>query len=141
MKWVTWEHVGVDRMGCAWLILRFVDSQAEFEFIAAGKRDVPKDSEPFDIPGVRLSHHEGHSSFHTILNEYQLEDPLLQRMAAIVDEADDVVEGVSLEPIAAGLDYLCRGLRLISDDDQTALERGRLIYEALYRQLAADSTQ
>ena len=21
MKWVTWENVGVDRIGCAWLIL------------------------------------------------------------------------------------------------------------------------
>ena len=36
MKWVTWEHIGVDRMGSAWLIVRFVDPQAEFVFIAFG---------------------------------------------------------------------------------------------------------
>ena len=30
MKWVTWENVGIDRMGCAWLIRRCIDPQAEF---------------------------------------------------------------------------------------------------------------
>ena len=140
MKWATWEHIGVDRMGCAWLILRFIDPQAEFEFITFGKRDLPKDSEPFDIPGVRLSHHGGHSTFHTILNEYHLDDPLLHRLAVIVDEAD-VAQEVTLEPVSAGLDFICRGLRLVSEDDHIGVERGRLIYEAIYRQLAADSAQ
>ena len=32
MKWVTWENIGVDRMACAWLILR-IDPQAEFSFV------------------------------------------------------------------------------------------------------------
>ncbi len=29
MKWVTWEHVGIDRIDCAWLILRDIDPQGE----------------------------------------------------------------------------------------------------------------
>ena len=45
---------------------------------------------------------------------------------------------VTLEPIATGLDYICQGIRRISPDDQTAIERGYLIYEALYAQLAAE---
>ena len=28
MKWVTWQNVGVDRMGCAWLIRRHLDPKA-----------------------------------------------------------------------------------------------------------------
>ena len=59
-------------------------------------------------------------------------------MAVIVDEAD-LAQDVTLEPIAAGLDTICRGMRLLSEDDSTAVERGWLIYEALYSQLAADS--
>jgi hypothetical protein len=42
---------------------------------------------------------------------------------------------VALEPAAPGLDWICRGLRLISPDDASALERGSLVYEALYAYL------
>jgi len=45
------------------------------------------------------------------------------------------VQEVTLEPTAPGLDLICRGIRLTSPDDQTALDRGALIYEALYAQL------
>jgi len=138
MKWVTWENVGVDRIGCAWLIKRFIDQEAEFGFIPPGQTaDVP-DAEPFDIPGARLSHRRGHCTFHTMLQEYHLEDPVLHRIAAIIDEAD-VVQEVMVEPVALGLDVICRGLRRISTDDYTAIERGQQIYEALYAQLSAES--
>jgi hypothetical protein len=139
MKWVTWEHVMVDRMGCAWLIKRFIDPEAEFLFVPAGHKPLPEGAEPFDLPGVRLSHRRGHCAFHTMLREYDLKDPILHRIAQIVDEAD-VVQDVAVEPAAPGLDLICRGLRLISPDDPTALERGALIYEALYAQLASEAS-
>ncbi len=139
MKWVTWEHVMVDRMACAWLIKRFIDPQAEFMFIPAGHKPLPDGAEPFDLPGVRLSHRRGHCTFHTMLREYNLKDPILHRIAQIVDEAD-VVQEVAVEPAAPGLDLICRGVRLISPDDDVALERGALIYEAIYAQLASESS-
>lgn len=134
MKWVTWENIGVDRMGCAWLILRFIDTEAEFLFIPSGQM-LPDGYEAFDIPGVRLTHRGGHCTFHTVVREYQLTDPVLARIASILDEADTAQE-VTLEPVAAGLDFLCQGIRLTSADDHVAVERGRLIYEALYAQIA-----
>ena len=137
MKWVTWEQVAVDRMACAWLIRRFIDPEAEFIFVPAGQKPLPADAEPFDIPGVRLSHHRGHCTFHTMLHVYNLKDPLLARLCRIVNEAD-VVQDVVLEPAAAGLDLICRGIRLTSPDDFTAIERGALIYDALYAQLASE---
>jgi hypothetical protein len=136
MKWVTWEDVGIDRIGSAWFIRRFVDPAAEFIFVP---RDValPIDAEPFDVPGARVSHHRGHCTFHTLLDEYDLHDQVLRRLARIVDEADTVQE-VPLEPAAPGLDLICRGIRRTSPDDRTALERGAMVYEALYAQLGAE---
>jgi hypothetical protein len=131
MKWVTWENVGVDRMGCAWLIKRFIDPDAEFIFVPPGAAPLPERAEPFDIPGTRLSHYGGHSSFHTIVRAYELGDPVLERIAQMVDEAD-VVQEVMVEPAAPGLDVICRGIRLSSPDDRVALERGLQIYDALY---------
>lgn len=135
MKWVTWENIGVDRMACAWLIRRWIDPQAEFLFIPMGDKSFPEDSEPFDIPGARYSHHGGLCTFYAFLKEHQLDDPILTRIAQMVDEAD-VVQEVMVEPAAMGLDLICRGLRRISKDDFEAIERGCLIYEALYAELS-----
>jgi hypothetical protein len=33
MKWITRSNVKVDRVACPWLILRFIDAQAEFLFV------------------------------------------------------------------------------------------------------------
>lgn len=135
MKWVTWEQIGVDRMACIWLIRRWIDVKAEFLFIPAETKPLPKGAESFDIPGARYSHHRGHCTFHTLLKEHKLKDPVLARIANIIDEAD-LVQEINVEPAASGLDLLCRGLRRISADDQEALERGVLVYEALYAELS-----
>lgn len=134
MKWVTWENVGIDRMGCAWLIKKHIDPNAEFLFVPRGQAPLPESAEPFDIPGVRLSHHGGHCSFHTMLREYDLNDPVLDRIARLIDEVDTVQE-VLLEPAAPGLDLLCHGIRRISADDYVALERSAVLYDALYAEL------
>jgi hypothetical protein len=135
---MTWENVGVDRMGCAWLISRYIDPAAEFAFIPVGQTEPAEGYERFDIPGARLSHRGGHCTFHTMLLEYGLTDPILHRIAQIIDEAD-IAQDVMVEPVAAGLDFICQGIRRMSQDDAAALEGGRLIYEALYAQLAFES--
>ena len=135
MKWVTWQNVGVDRMACAWFIRRHVDQNAEFLFVPEGTTSLPAGAEPFDIPGVRLSHHGGHCSLRAFLQAYPVADPVLERIARIVDEADTVQE-VLVEPAAPGLDLICAGLRRASPDDTTALERGAMLYDALYAALS-----
>jgi len=87
---------------------------------------------------VRFSHHGGHCSFHALLDHYKLTDSVLHRLARIIDEAD-TIQAVNVEPAATGLDVICEGLRLISPNDQTAIERGRLVYDALYARLARES--
>lgn len=137
MKWVTWQNIGIDRMACIWLIRRWIDPKAEFSFIPVGDRPPREAGEPFDIPGERFSHHGGHCSFHAFLQKNKIDDPVLVRIAQMIDEADEVQQ-VTVEPAAIGLDLICRGMRQISKDDFEALERGSLIYDALYAQLKSD---
>lgn len=136
MKWVTWENVGIDRIGCAWLILREIDPAAEFVFVPRGAA-LPKDAEPFDVPGVRFTHHNGHCSFHSLLAHHKLTDPILVRIARIIDEAD-TIQPVSIEPASAGLDLICEGLRLISGSDSEAIKHGQMVYDALYARLSSN---
>jgi hypothetical protein len=139
VKWVTWENIGVDRMACIWLIRRFIDPEAELMFVHPKTQPLPPDGEPFDIPGVRLTHRRGHCTLHTMLEAYNLTDPILKRIACIVDEAD-VLQETTIEPAAPGLDLICRGIRLTCSDDYAAMERGAVVYEALYAQLTLDQS-
>jgi hypothetical protein len=137
MKWVTWQNVGVDRIGCSWLIRKVIDPKAEFVFIPEGSKKIAKGAEPFDIPGVRLSHHGGHCSFFAVVKEYKITDPILKRIARIIDEADTVQEAL-VEPAAAGLDLICTGIGLTSADDWEAITRGAVLFDALYAALVRE---
>jgi len=134
MKWVTHENIGVDRMASIWLICRWIDPKAEFIFVPIGTNPLPK-AEPFDIPGARYSHYGGHCTFFALLKENGINDPVLARIATIVDEAD-VIQDANVEPAAPGLDLVCRGVRRISEDDKEAYERGCMVYDALYAELS-----
>lgn len=114
MRWATRAGMHVDRAACAWLLRRFVDSEAEFVFVD-DPADVPGDATPFDMRGAELSHHEGDCSFETILRHYGLDDPVLWDVARIVHEAD-LDDDRYDAPEALGLDVVCRGLSMVRDD-------------------------
>ena len=71
MKWVTRSYVQVDRVACPWLILRFVDNQADFLFgpaVSVIEAASPSaGAVPFDAPDVEPGHHTGHCSFESII--------------------------------------------------------------------------
>lgn len=136
MKWVTREHVKVDRVACPWLIRRYVDPDATFLFVPAGTVDEVaerEDATPFDAPGVRLGHRDGRCSFETIIEEYGLleRDPALKEMAGIVHGAD-VASDVDQVPEARGLLAIAEGFGLVYDDDHAILAAELPVYDALH---------
>ena len=133
MRWVTRSHVHVDRVACPWLITRFVDSEAEFLFVAKAKvLEVAgeQNATPFDTPGAALHHREGLCTFDVIIQEYGLTDPALLRMARIVNAAD--TDHLDADPLAAGLEAIAVGYSLRYPDDLENIERQFEVYDALY---------
>ena len=137
MKWATRAGVHVDRAACAWLIRRFVDSDAEFVFVADSS-DVPDGATAFDMRGADLSHHGGRCSFETMLLHFGITDPALETIGQAVHQAD-LADDTYDAPIAPGLDVLIRGLTMTSsNDDETLVVTDRLfdgLYEHTRRQL------
>jgi hypothetical protein len=135
MRWITREHVKVDRVACPWLITKFVDADAEFLFIAADKVVEIAEREgaiPFDIPGVELGHHDGKSSFEAIVAKYQINDPAVHLLAQIVHGAD-VKEDLYGRPEAPGLKAIAEGFGYLGlKDDHEILQREFVVYDALY---------
>jgi hypothetical protein len=134
MKWITRSHVHVDRVACPWLILRFVDNEAEFLFVPANqvkKVAAETDAIPFDAPDVELGHHEGRCSFEAIIQKYELKDPALIRLAKIVHSAD-VAADIDKDPVARGLEAIAVGYGIRYPDDEENLLQQFEVYDALY---------
>ena len=133
MKWVTREHVHVDRVACPWLIRKFIDPKAEFIFVPVEKIEeiVKKEGAiPFDAPGVELGHKGDKCSFDAIIEKYHLEDAALQELAKIVRAAD--TEDKKLAPESIGLEAIADGSMMIVKDDYEAIEKGKYVYDSLY---------
>ncbi len=134
MKWVTRSHVHVDRVACPWLITRFIDSEAEFIYVAKNQvEQVVKETGaiPYDVPNIELGHKDGKCSFESIVEKYGLTDPALLRLAKIVHAAD-IENELHTDTIAAGLEAIATGFSVRFPDDLENLERQLEVYDALY---------
>ena len=133
MKWVTRERPKIDRIACPWLILRFIEADAEFlyvpaqEVLAVAQRE---QATPYDIPGVAFSHVGELCSFDAFLAAYKLDDPALAMLAEIVRGAD--TSRLDLTPQSAGLYAISLGLSATFADDHEMLRHGLVVYDALY---------
>jgi hypothetical protein len=133
MKWITRERPKIDRIACPWLILRFIDRDAEFLFVPAAEvasMAVRTGAIAYDIPNVELSHVGELCSFDAFLKKYNLTDPALQRLAVIVRGADTA--RLDLAPQAPGLLAVSLGLSHNFRDDHEMLKHGLVVYDALY---------
>jgi hypothetical protein len=133
MKWVTREHVHVDRVACPWLIRKFVDPKAEFIFVPVEKIEETvkaKGAIPFDAPGVELGHKGDKCSFDAVIEKYHLEDETLQELAKIVRAAD--TDKKELAPESIGIEAIASGSMMIVKDDYEAIEKGKYVYDSLY---------
>jgi hypothetical protein len=116
MRWATRAGIHVDRAASAWLVATYIDPDADFVYVD-DLADVPGGATPFDMVGCDLSHHGDDVTFETILRRYDLDDPVLWRLAEIIHQAD--VEDDRFDaPEAAGLDTIIRALGLDHDDEQ-----------------------
>jgi len=131
MKWITREHVKVDRVACPWLSRRFIDPAAEFEFL-------PKETDwssvqhgtLFDVPGCELGHKGEDVSFDSILNKYELNDPALRLLGEIVRAADS--HPANPHAAGEGLRWIAHGFSKLNLSDHDLLDREFIVYDALY---------
>lgn len=115
MRWATRPGIHVDRAASAWLITTYIDEDADFVYIT-DLEDLHPGTTAFDMVGCDLTHHGGDVTFETILRRYELDDPILWRLAEIVHQAD-LDDDKFDAPEAAGLDILIRALGENHDDE------------------------
>ena len=130
-SWVTRPRPEIDRVGSAWLIRKFIDPGAKFEF-ANTPVEFPK-AIPYDMFEVEFSHHGDQCTFETLIQRFAIRDRAVLRLAEVIHDADVEddkfrrVEGFGIEQIFKG--WAKQGL-----SDQEILAKGFECFDALYAQ-------
>jgi hypothetical protein len=149
MRWVTMAQIHLDRAASPWLIKRFVDADASFEFIPwgldgkipePGSLPLPEGATPFAIPGVELGLHDADGScFLKIMRKFELDDPALVAVERIIAAGvrhtfgqppaeDETAEETML---GGALNLIGNGLSLVYDDDGH-LAAALTLYDGVY---------
>ena len=141
MQWVTRKQIRVNRVATAWLIRRFIDSEAEFIFVepeevAEVQRRVG--AKGFDAPGATYPHkdRQGRCSFEALVDEFCSNDSVLKQIARIVRGAD-FAEEIDLTKESAGLRAISQGFPMVAKDDFDTVEKASFLYDALYASIKA----
>ena len=133
MKWITREKPKIDRLACPWLIRRFIDDEAEIIYVPYDQvleKASVLSATPFDIPGVEYTHYGAECTFDYFIRKHNIKDPALDTLAVIVRGTD--TDHHELAPECSGFWAISAGLAYNHRDDQELLEKGLILYDALY---------
>ncbi len=130
--WVTRKKPYVDRMASAWLIKRFIDHQASFQFVDERKRRGQDPSHvTFDMAGAEFTHVGDLCTFEVLTKAFGIKDKVVRKIAEIVHDLD--MKDEKFRPSdARGLESVLMGIRKTAKDDMEALEKGIEVFEMLY---------
>ncbi|MBK7549493.1 MAG: chromate resistance protein [Rhodoferax sp.] len=131
-RWATRARPWVDRLACAWLIRRFIDTQARFVWLPdpAGSTPAPRGALGFDFDGARFTHVGSRVTFEVLIAAFGLDaDARLQRIAGAVHYLD--AGGIPV-PEAAGLESVLGGLRELHANDDALAAAAAAVFDALY---------
>lgn len=133
--WATRRHLWVDRVASAWLIRRFIDSQAHFLWLAS-PADCPADALGFDFDGATFTHIGDRVTFEVLLASFGLDqDRGLARLGAMVHSLDI---GGGFVPEASGFEAMLTGARQrAANDDQLLVDIGTVL-DSLYAHFSND---
>jgi len=136
--WATREHLWVDRVCSAWLIRRFIDPKAKFQWLKQVK-DCPKRALGFDFDGAEFTHVGNKVTFEVLLASFGLDsDAGLARLAGLVHFLD--VGGIPVAE-AAGFAAVLSGARQAKSGDDLLLKTMTPVLDSLYTAFLAEKSR
>ncbi len=130
--WVTRKNPFVDRMASAWLIRKFIDSNAVFQFVdESEKANIPEGAVMFDTKGGDFTHKGDLCTFEVLVRSFGIKDRAVKKIAELVHELD-VKDDKYHSLKAGGIEEILIGIRKSSKDDIEVLRKGMDVFEMLY---------
>lgn len=140
MRWATARGVRTNRAATAWLIRRFVDTDAEIAVVEPSQVAALQDEgvHGFDAPGAEFptADAKGRTTFEQIAARYCFGDHALREMGRIVGAAEHPWR-LGETPESPGLRAICHGFPVVTGSDEETLARTGILFDAMYATLTA----
>jgi hypothetical protein len=136
-RWITRRGIKVDRTACCWLIVRFIDPNAEISFVDPNQYAHRDGEIRFDMFEGEITHEGDRCSFEVLLERCDLRASALGVLAEIVHDLD-LKDAKFGRPETAGVAAMLDGLALRHQDDQQRMKEGLIIFDSLYARLRTE---
>jgi hypothetical protein len=119
----------IDRVGSAWLIRKFIDSDGKFMFaskISANQRAIS-----FDMLDAEFSHHGEDCTFETLTKRFGIQEKVVHKIGEMIHDADLDDEKFQRNE-CIGIDRVLKGWAREGMPDREILRRGFQCFDGLY---------
>jgi hypothetical protein len=130
--WITRPHPEIDRCASAWLIRKFIDPKATFQFAAQKPRR--SRAVTFDMLEADFTHQGDSCTFETLCLRFAINDRIISQIAEMVHDADLEDEKFDRKE-ALGIDLMLKGLAHMKKSSDEILAAGISAVEALFHAL------
>ena len=135
--WATRRNLWVDRVASAWLIRRFIDSEAQFLWLDSPSH-CPEGALGFDFDEAVFTHIGDKVTFEVLLTSFGLEEDLgLAKLAGLVHSLD---VGGPANAEASGFEAILSGARSRLPNDDTLLEEIGSVLDSLHAHYKKEAT-
>jgi hypothetical protein len=127
----------VDRCTSAWLIKRFIDKDATFQFITKEEK-IPKGAIGFTLPKAEIKPIEGvKTTFEVLIEKHNVKDPIVLRIKDLIRDYEfneENPEKMQLKE-TIGICYVLKGLEKTSQTDAETVAKALMVMDAFYATL------
>ncbi len=134
--YVSWDTMEFDKFVAAWLIVRFIDKDAQFRF-------VPKDTEiiegiPFDIPGAEWSRKHRKCTSQCVLESIDRPNPAVEKIVSIASRTELNFWQLDRWPEAQKYFYEVKEIMDQTPDPAECIKKTTLFFDELYNNFKKD---
>jgi hypothetical protein len=124
-----------DKLASIWLIKRFVDKEANFQFVTD---ELPlTNGIPIDAPEGDLRRYANNSCFETIVNKYRIQAPGMQRFGRIIRDIEINYWAEKYFPETVPLSQEIKTIiDRHPDDPDACVQEASLVFDKLLGELA-----
>jgi hypothetical protein len=135
--YVTWDTMEFDKCVSAWLIIRFIDANAQFTFVPQGTEIVT--GVPFDIPGAEWSRKHRKCTSQCILESINNPDPAIERIVSMASQTELNFWQLDRWPDAQKCFYEVKAITHAAANPAECFEKTRPYFDRLYDRFKNDS--
>jgi len=130
----TWDMLEVDTVASAWLIRRFIDTQAEFRFFKKG--DIITEGVAFDTPDALFQRSANQSTFESLLTTYKIADRVLLEIGEIIYDIEINYWSERLRKESEEISRQINEIIKQAERPDECLDKGFPIFDRLYKELS-----